>query len=140
MSDVQPDATLFEEGESVGEVVRRVFVELGSNVPIRTVTQAIIDRQLLPALTLSHFLYRGLYERVRKELSAKTREGLPFAQPTSLVKTAPWKQLDLFTGDEAFAMIARRVDNIHEDYAELVRLHAWCLEKFGDAPVIPELI
>ncbi len=137
MTTAEAEVSMFEEGESVGAVVRRVFVELGSNVPVRVVTKTIIDQQLLPAATLNHFLFRGLNERVRHELTVKTKEGLPFAQPTGRQKEAPWKQLDLFTLDEAFALVTHRVENIYEDYAELVRIHKWCLTKFGDAPEIP---
>ena len=127
------------EDETIGDLIRRVFVELGSNEPARTVTQFILDRDLLPAETTQALLFRGLNDVVRRELARITIEGLPFAQPTGTKKQAPWKQLDLFTRAEAHALVRRRLRNLYEDHGELVRLHGWCLDKFGDAPDIPDL-
>jgi hypothetical protein len=126
-------------GESAGDIIRRVFVELGSNVPSGAVTRSILDRDLLPSEMRDGFLFRGLNDRVRKELARITIEGLPFAQPTGTKQRAPWKQLDLFTREEAYSLVRRRRRNLYEDHAELVRLHGWCLDKFGDAPDIPDL-
>ena len=88
---------------TIGDLIRRVFVDLGSNVPARTVTQFIIDGKLLPAEMKRALLFRGLNDHVRRELARITIEGLPFAQPTGTKKQSPWKQLDLFTRDEAHA-------------------------------------
>jgi hypothetical protein len=127
------------EDETIGDLIRRVFVELGSNVPARTVTQFIIDRDLLPAEMSQALLFRGLNDHVRRELARTTIEGLPFAQPTGTKRRSPWKQLDLFTRAEAHALVRRRLRNLYDDHSELVRLHGWCLDKFGDAPSIPDL-
>jgi hypothetical protein len=127
------------EDETIGDLIRRVFVDLGSNVPARTVTQFIIDGKLLPAEMKRALLFRGLNDHVRRELARITIEGLPFAQPTGTKKQSPWKQLDLFTRDEAHALVRRRLRNLYEDHGELVRLQGWCVDKFGDAPDIPDL-
>jgi len=140
MVEPQSEVTLFAEGASAGEVIRQLFKDLGSNVPIRTVAKKIIDDELLPREELDRCRFRGLCDRVRKELTVPTNNLLPFAQPTGRERGVSWKQLELFNEAEAFALIERRIENAHEDYAELVRLHAWCLEKFGDAPGIPELV
>lgn len=71
------------------------------------------------------------------EISAVT--DLPFAQPTGVKRNAPWKQLAFFTRSEGHALIRRRIRNLHDDHAEIVRLGVWCVDKFGDAPSIPEL-
>ena len=125
--------------ESPDAVARRVFAELGGNVPTRVVTQTILDRDLLPEEMRPALLFRGVNDLVRRALTHLTAEKLPFAQATGANRRAPWKQLDLFTKREAFALIRRRRRSLYDDDGELIRLHGWCLDKFGDAPWIPAI-
>lgn len=77
-------------------------------------------------------------ERMRREWARNTIEGVPFAQPTDATEEAPWKRLDLFTREEAYALVRRRLHKLARAHGDLVRLHGWCLDKYGDAPPIPD--
>lgn len=126
--------------EDISEAIRGLFIRLGGNVPMRVLAKAIIDRKVLSDEAIERCTMRGLISECRRALRAKTEEGLPYAQPTGRGARTPWRQLDLFTQPMAFALLHRRSQNILEDHEELRRLWAWCLEKFGVAPNIPDLI
>jgi hypothetical protein len=129
-----------DDPQDLSERIREFFITLGGNVPMRDLASAIIDRQVLPQPVIDRCTLRGVMAMCRKALSAKTRENLPFAQPTGAKRQDPWLQLDLFTQAEAHALIQRRSKGIVDDYDELRALYTWCLEKFGNAPAIPELL
>jgi len=133
---------LFEDDDpqAISETIRDFFVTLGGNIPMRELATAVIERQVLPDSVIERCTLRGVMAMCRKALSAKTRENLPFAQPTGEKRRDPWLQLDLFTQTEAYALIQRRSKGIADDYDELRALYTWCLEKFGSAPEIPELL
>jgi len=129
-----------DDPQDISERIREFFITLGGNVPMRDLAMALIDRHVLPQGVIERCTLRGVMAMCRKALSAKTRENLPFAQPTGAKRHDPWLQLDLFTQSEAHALIHRRIKGVVDDYDELRALYTWCLEKFGNAPLIPELL
>jgi len=133
---------LFEDDDpqTINAIIRAFFVDHGGNMPASVLAQAIIDAQVLPPGVLDRAALRGVIAMCRRALSAATKEGIPFAQPTGKGKQAHWQQLDLFTFAQTRALIARRVRSLAEDFEVTRRLQVWCLERFGHAPEIPELI
>lgn len=55
------------ETETIGDIVRGVFVELG-HAPARVVAQTILDRDLLPDETRRALLLRGVTDLVRRRI------------------------------------------------------------------------
>jgi|SRR5580765_2250548 len=133
---------LFEhdDKEAVAKTIRAYFVTLGGSVPLRELAIKLQSNHVLPQPVVDACTRRGLMDLCRKALRAKTEERLPFAQPTGTSSRSRWIQLDLFTQAQAFALLNRRSQGMADDFDELRHLHAWCLEKFGSAPEIPELI
>jgi len=133
---------LFEhdDREAVAKTIRDYFVTLGGAVPLRELAIKLQRNNVLPQPVVDACTRRGLMDLCRKALRAKTDERLPFAQPTGDSRRARWVQLDLFTRVQAYALLNRRSKGMADDFDELRHLHAWCLEKFGSAPEIPELI
>jgi hypothetical protein len=129
-----------EDPRTVFGIIRAFFADRGGNMPARVLAKAIVDEQVLPPGVVERAALRGVEAMCRRALSRPTAEGVPFAQPTGRGKRAHWQQLDLFTYTQARALIARRVQNLAEDYDVTRRLWTWCLERFGSAPEIPELI
>jgi hypothetical protein len=120
--------------------LRDLFRELGGSMPPRVLTDEAIARGVVPTEVLASCQTRGLTELCRLALKGKTEDRLPFAKPTSTDEDAgEWKQLELFTYAQAEALILREARGLVADYHELLRLHRWCLAKFGRAPEIPEL-
>jgi hypothetical protein len=133
---------LFDDDDprTVYGIIRTFFAERGGNMPARVLAKAIVDEQVLPPGVVERAALRGVEQMCRRALSRPTAEGVPFAQPIGKGHKAHWQQLDLFTHTQARALIARRVQNLAEDYEVTRRLWTWCLERFGSAPEIPELI
>jgi hypothetical protein len=132
---------LFDDDDehATTEVIRELFKELGSSVPIRILANELVDRHLLSDALVRRVTIRGVSELCRTALSKKTAENLPLAQPTGSGPDDPWMNLDLFDYAQAEKLIERRVKGLSDDYAELRKLHSWCFDKFGRAPQIPEL-
>lgn len=123
------------------KALRDLFRELGGSLPIRLLAEEAITRGTIPEEVLDMCQVRGVSELCRTALKAKTEDDLPFAKPTSSAENnGEWKQLELFTYQEAQALIAREVDSLTADYQEVERLQRWCLAKFGRAPEIPKLL
>lgn len=119
--------------------LRDLFQELGGNEPIRILAQEAITRGVIPEDELARCQMVGVQALCREALKKKTEAGLPFAKPTSEDEDGNWTNLELFTYDQAEALIRREATAIVADYHELLRLHRWCFSKFGQAPEIPEL-
>jgi hypothetical protein len=133
---------LFDDDDphTVNAIIRRFFAEHGGDMPAQALAKALIDEKVLPAGVVERAALRGVIAMCRRALSAETDERIPFAQPTGKGQRARWIQLDLFTHAQAFALIKRRSQDEYDDHEKLRRLQAWCLERFGSAPEIPELI
>jgi hypothetical protein len=122
--------------------LRDLHADLGGNIPIRVLAREAIQRGILTADELSRCQMEGAMALCRTALKAKTKAGLPYAKPTSDGENEDelhWQNLELFTYDEAANLIIREAHALANDYGELLRLHRWCLAKFGKAPEIPEL-
>lgn len=129
---------LFDD-DSASDQIRQVFIELGGNVPMRVLAEAILDRGVLPDDVLARCRLRGLVELCREALSRDTPEGVPFAQPTGRKRDDPWLQMDLFTYEQTATLILQTAHDLRADYDKLLRLRDWCRAKFGMAPEIPQL-
>jgi hypothetical protein len=135
-------ARLFDDDDpqTVDAIIRHFFKGRGGNMPAPELAKALIAEQVLPPGVVDRAALRGVTAMCRRALSADTPERIPFAQPIGSGKNARWIQLDLFTHRQAVALIKRRSRDVHDDYEKLRRLQTWCLERFGMAPEIPELI
>jgi hypothetical protein len=124
--------------------LRELFRELGGNVPMRVLGDEAVTRGVIPPEEVAHCTSRGVQEICRRALKVKTENGLPFAKPIDGSREdngdTRWKQIELFSYDEAEALIVRESKAIRDDYQELLLLHRWCALKFGKAPDIPELV
>jgi hypothetical protein len=124
--------------------LRDLFGELGGNVPMRVLGDSAVARGVIPPEEVKRCTDRGIQEICRRALKVRGENGLPFAKPTSSTRdddgNVEWKQLELFTYDEAAALIVREAKAVVDDYVELQSLHRWCTAKFGRAPEIPQLI
>jgi hypothetical protein len=82
--------------------------------------------------------------QIRRALKEDTSYGIPFAGPTAERDeesgAVVWKKLELWTYED-FEWDARQgSDALTADLARLKRKNEFCLEKYGKAPVIPELM
>jgi hypothetical protein len=107
-------------------------------VPIGVLATEAVSRGVIPPEELERCQMRGIQALCRQALKVKTENGLPFAKPTT-DDEENWTNLELFTYDQAEALINREARAVVADYQELLRLHRWCFGKFGQAPEIPEL-
>lgn len=119
--------------------LRELFANLGGDMPVRVLAEEAITRGVIPSDVLASCQLRGVTELCRQALKTKTESGLPFAKPTSTKSDGEWKQLELFTYEQAESLVLREAQAMVADYHELLRLHRWCFDKFGRAPEIPEL-
>jgi hypothetical protein len=129
-----------DDPQTVDKIIRRFFSERGGNMPALELAKALIHEDVLPSGVVDRAALRGVAAMCRRALGADTDEHIPFAQPTGKGQRARWIQLDLFTRPQAFALIKRRSQDEYDDHEKLRRLYAWCLDRFGVAPEIPELI
>lgn len=129
-----------EDPRTVAALLQAYFAELGGNLPMRDFARAVVDNHKVPQGVIDRAALRGIEALCRRALSRPTDEGVPFAQPSGIGKQSQWQQLDLFTQAQTYALIARRVKNLTEDHEAVRRLWTWCLERFGSAPDIPELV
>jgi hypothetical protein len=120
--------------------LRDLFQQLGGSMPPRVLADEAVARGVIPDDVLAVCQRRGLTELCRQALKGKTEDRLPFAKPLSADEDAgEWKQLDLFTYDQAETLILREWAGIANDVQEVLRLHRWCKDKFGLAPELPSL-
>ena len=133
---------LFEDEDpaTIGAIIRAAFQKRGGNIPIHDLAAALIAEKVLPAGVVERAALRGITETCRRALSVISTEGVPYAQPLGTGRKARWKQLDLYTHADFSQLIAQRVRNLEEDFEMTRRLQICCLERFGSAPEIPELI
>jgi hypothetical protein len=133
---------LFEDDDphTVAGIIRAAFKARGGNMPARVLAKTLIDEKILPEGVVERATLKGVTVLCRHALSANTAEGLPFAQPVGNAGRARWLQLDLFTQAQMFALIRRHAQQLGEDHEQIRRLYAHCLERYGVAPEIPELI
>lgn len=126
---------------AVREQIRVLFKELGSCLSMSRLATAAIERGVIPPEVLATCQLRGVQEFCRDAMKQKGDDGLPFAKPLGRSRqNRDWQQLDLFTYEQAEELIDNEAAAVCADYHELLRLHRWCLQKFGRAPEIPELL
>jgi hypothetical protein len=108
--------------------------------PIRNTVEEAIKRDIFTDELFERWRWAGAEAEVRRVANLIDRDT---NLPTALVVkddetgdgiTAPI-QLALF--EDAEWVIEKRKKQLDDDYDILVRLHDWCLAKFGQAPAIP---
>lgn len=121
---------------SMQEAIRDLLGEMGQS-QARDIARVAIERGVFDGEVLAGFELQGAAEFVRKALKAKQADGLAFAKPVG--DEGEWKQRVLWTYEDAEKSLLQDASGIEADYAELMREHAWCLNRYGKAPVLPEL-
>ncbi len=121
-----------EEFEAVGgQMGNRVFAE-------HCIYQGFFDADR------DHVMVDYAMRVIRRALKADTSYGIPFAGPTGEVDEesgAPvWKKLELWTYADFEWDAKRGGEEIGADHARLKRKNEFCLEKYGKAPSIPDLV
>lgn len=133
---------LFDDAdlETTSSAIRQLFQDLGGNVATRELALAVIQRGILTSDELQRLTIRSVQQLCRQALSAETAARVPFAQPTGDGKHDPWLQLELFTYDRFCGLIDRRAKSLNDDHEKLRRLRDWGLQKYGQAPDIPQFV
>lgn len=122
--------------------IRELFRELGGAVSMSVLADEAVERDVIPPEMVEACQQRGLTALCRQAMKVKTADGLPFAKPiggSGKNDDATWSQLDLFTYDQAVDLVIREATATLADVREVGRLHQWCLNRFGQAPDLPEL-
>lgn len=131
-----------ERDSKYGDIIRARFKKLGGFIPISDLVRDLIAHpEGLPEEALNDWAYAGCSNDCRLALKSKDPStGLPWAKPTTGGKNPDWKQLKLFSYEEAEDLIMREQQALIVDYEHLELLHGWCLEKFGKAPKIVKIV
>ena len=127
---------------AVLQAIRDLFNDLGGAVPLRELADAAVARGVVPPEMIAACQQRGLTALCRQALKVETDDRLPFAKPMSDDGDddhTRWGRLNLFTYDQAAALVLRESKAWVADRIKIERLRQWCLDRFGRAPDIPEL-
>lgn len=120
-----------------------IFRGMGGTTTLR-LAQECIGRGLFGEEDLRNASVRwaqGICREALKQIDPITK--LPFAGPTATKDEGggrTWQQLELMGYEDLATMIQGRIDGLVADYTTLVRIRDYCLEQFGRAPEIPEVM
>jgi len=136
--------------------IRDVFADVGS-VGMRTLVSELRARGVYSDADLERFALTGMMSDARAALSARGApgcvKGLRWAYPVprsevlddesdddAAIEGPQWKQLPLFEYDEMVLLLRKTSTEVMADHASLVTLRDFCLERFGRAPEIVEIM
>lgn len=116
---------------------------MGGALSYRELTGEVIREHILSAEELERVTYEGVRRLCERALKKRdTTYGVQRAMPSEYDRDDEgqrrWKQAELFSKEEAFAYFKAESHRVGVHFSKLVRLHDWILDRFGEAPEVPE--
>lgn len=131
------------EVKSQAQQIRELFDADGGRSGNRAFAELCIYQGIFDG-DAHEVLVRDAMARIRRALKEDTAWGVPFAGPTGEVDeesgAVVWKKIELWTYEDFEWDAKRGGEALGQDYARLKRKNEFCLEKYGRAPAIPELV
>ncbi|MFH1741226.1 MAG: hypothetical protein ABIH23_19660 [bacterium] len=116
--------------------VKELHRTLGIALRISDLIDAGLERGIFPREVLDRCTRDGLAKFCRDALKEKTEAGLPYAKPITSGEDSRWQQLNLFSCEEAVALLSREHNAVKADIVEFHVLLAFFRDRYGSA--IPE--
>ena len=142
------------QGKTQQEQIVDVFQAAGGLLSMRHLAKLVRKADIFSAEQLEDMALKGIQAYCRRAMAGRGPDGLPVAvvlpeqsnaAPDTDDSDAPeqlplWQLTALLDKQQLFGVIRERCVGLDRDYAMIQRFRDHCLERFGEAPEIPELL